>query len=229
MEDQTLKIMNDPKECRITVMGDELVELKRHAHDIPECPGLERRIQRHDGKKPFLISRDELDWLVSVLDAVLHDPKGYPCIQHDPWKLEYVPRTDERCVTCQRLYDRLNQESERLHEISTKTWLRIKKREDAGKQRRAERDKADAAMSGIQKVFKKRGCPAVPARVNRGYTIYYEGMPVSRIRQRDKWWEVLWVSHRGKWESIGDMGGMVFDTVEEAAEYVLDDPMGIFW
>jgi len=25
------------------------------------------------------------------------------------------------------------------------------------------------------------------------------------------------------------MGGATFDTVEEAAQYVLDDPMGIFW
>ena len=42
-------------------------------------------------------------------------------------------------------------------------------------------------------------------------------------------WEVLWWSHCDRWESIGDFGGMVFDTIEEAAEYVLDDPMGIFW
>jgi hypothetical protein len=49
------------------------------------------------------------------------------------------------------------------------------------------------------------------------------------LRQRDRCWEVLWWSHRDKWESIGDMGGVVFDTVEEAAEYVLDDPMGLFW
>ncbi|MDM8008073.1 MAG: hypothetical protein QUV05_18180 [Phycisphaerae bacterium] len=33
-----------------------------------------------------------------------------------------------------------------------------------------------------------------------------------------------------KWlKSIGDMGGVLVDTVEEAATYVLDDPMGIFW
>ncbi|MBI4580533.1 MAG: hypothetical protein HY718_12570 [Planctomycetes bacterium] len=147
----------------------------------------------------------------------------------DPWKLEYVPRADERCVTCQRLYDRLNGESERLYEITRRQLIKAKKQEKARKRQKAERDKADDAMSRVQAVFKKRGCPAFPARVSRGYTIYHEGQAVSRIRQRDKWWEVLWRSYRDKWESIGDLGGVVFDTAEEAATYVLDDPMGIFW
>ncbi len=108
------------KTCRIVVEGSELVELKRHAHKIPECPGLDRRIQRHGGNKPLVVSPDELDWLVAILDAVLHDPKGYPCVEYDPWKLEYVPPTDERCVVCQRLYDRLEQESDRLFEAARK-------------------------------------------------------------------------------------------------------------
>jgi len=211
------------------VTGFELVELKRHAHEIPECPGLDRRIQRYNGRGLLLMSCDELDWLVAVLDAVLHDPKGYPCVEYDPWKLEYVPRTDERCVTCQRLYDRLNSESERLYEISRKQRIKVTKREKARERRKVERDKSDDSMSRIQAVFRKRGCPAFPAKVSRGYTICYEGQAVSRIRPRDKWWEVLWWSHRDKWESIGDMGGVIFDTVEEAAQYVLDDPMGIFW
>jgi hypothetical protein len=88
---------------------------------------------------------------------------------------------------------------------------------------------ATEALSRIQAVLRNRGCPAFPARASRGYTIYFEGRAVSRIRKRDEWWEVLWWSHRDKWESIGDLGGADFDTVEEAAEYVLDDPMGVFW
>lgn len=225
----TLQREDDSNLCRITVTGDELVELKRHAHEIPECPGLDRRIQKHNGKKPLVISRDELDWLVAVLDAVLHDRKGYPCVEYDPWKLEYVPRSDERCVTCQRLYDRLNAESERLYEISHKKWTTRNKREKARERKKAERDKADDAMCRILAVLKKRRCPALPAKVNRGYTIYHQGAPVSRIRQRGNGWEVLWVSHRGKWESIGDQGGVICDTVEEAVEYVVKDPMGLFW
>ena len=120
------------KACHIVVEGAELVELKRHAHQIPGCPGLDRRIQRYDGKRPFVISLEELDWLVAVLDAALHDPKGHPCVEHQPWKLEYVPRTDERCVVCRRLYDRLNQESSRQFEIV------MKKRMKARKPRRGE-------------------------------------------------------------------------------------------
>ncbi len=106
--------------CRIIVKGSELVGLKRHAHEIPECPGLDRRIQRYDGNKPLAMSLDELDWLVAVLDAVLHDPKGYPCVEHQPWKLEYVPSADERCAACRRLYERLEQESDRLFEVVMK-------------------------------------------------------------------------------------------------------------
>ena len=60
----------DPHLCSIQVTGSELVELKRHAHKIPECPGLDRRIQRYNGKGSLKLSHDELDWLVAVLDAV---------------------------------------------------------------------------------------------------------------------------------------------------------------
>ena len=140
-----------------------------------------------------------------------------------------MPRADERCVTCQRLYDRLNGESERLHEITRKRWIKVKKREKARERQKARKAESDLPLTQITAVLHKRGCSAFPARVNRGYTIYYEGGPVSRIRQCGDGWEVLWRSHRDKWESIGDFGGMIFDTVEEAAEYVLDDPMGIFW
>jgi hypothetical protein len=99
--------------CEIVVTGDELVELKRHGHEIPECPGLEARIQRYQGKRPLVVSIHELGWLVAVLDAVLSDPKGYPCVEYDPWRLEYVPPTDRRCITCRQLYERLEDEYDR--------------------------------------------------------------------------------------------------------------------
>ena len=209
--------------------GDELVELKRHAHKIPDCPGLDQRIQRYNGKGSLVVSRDELDWLVAVLDAALHDPKGYPCVQWEPWKLEYVPTTDGRCVACQRLYDRLNQESERIYEITRKQWIKVKKREKARERQKAQKAESDLPIAQIKAVFQKRGCPALVCRMSGGYTIIHKDMLVSRIRQRGNGWEVLWRSYRDKWESIGDMGGVICDTVEEATEYVLKDPMGIFW
>jgi hypothetical protein len=216
---------HDPNLCRLKVTGPELAELKRHAHKIPECPGLDRRIQRYYGTGFLKVTRDELDWLVAVLDAVLHDPKGYPCVEYDPFKVEYVPPTDERCMACQRLYDQLNREAERLYEITRKRVARVKRREKASQRKKAE----DVPRVRIEAVFKKRKCPAIPIKVSGGYNIYYRNHGVSRIRSRGRCWEVMWWSHRDKWESIGDLGGVLFDTVEEAATYILDDPMGIFW
>ena len=89
--------------------------------------------------------------------------------------------------------------------------------------------KLDMTKSRIKAVLAARRCPAEVMRINRGYTVVYQGRSVSRIRERGKRWEVVWWSHRDKWESIGDLGGEVFDTIEEAVEYILDDPMGIFW
>jgi hypothetical protein len=216
---------DDPNLCRVKVTGPELVELKRHAHKIPECSGLDRRIQRYDGTGLLKLTRDELDWLVAVLDAILHNPKGYPCVEYDPFKVEYVPPTDERCVACQRLYERLNGEAERQYEATRKRLIEVKKRARTRERQKAE----DLPRTQIESVFRKRKCPAIPIKVGHGYNIYYQDTAVGRIRERGRCWEVMWWSHRDKWESIGDMGGVLFDTVEEAATYVLDDPMGIFW
>ncbi len=90
--------------------------------------------------------------------------------------------------------------------------------------------KVDPFQVRIEAVFRKRGCPALVKKVNRGYTIVHEGRRVSRIRQNGDLWEVLWWRYSGRWDSIGDFGGgMMFPTIEEAATYVLDDPMVIFW
>ena len=121
------------QEVRLRIEGEELVELKRHAHQIPECPGLDRRIQRYTGDKPFAMSLDELDWLVAVLDAVLQNPKGYPCVEYEPWKLEYVPPSDERCVTCQRLHESLKEESDKMFEV-------VRKKQARGAQSRRTQD-----------------------------------------------------------------------------------------
>ena len=68
---------NNYDQCKIVISGAELVELKRHGHEIPGCPGLDRRIQKYNGEKPFTLTYEELGWLASVLDAVLNDPKVY--------------------------------------------------------------------------------------------------------------------------------------------------------
>jgi len=62
-----------------------------------------------------------------VLDTLLQDPNGYPCIEYNPWKLEYVPDTDERCITCKQLYDRIFKESDRFFEIIKKRLNKVTK------------------------------------------------------------------------------------------------------
>ena len=114
---------------KILITNAELVELKRHAYDIPECPGLDKRIEKYQGDKPFVFTFDELRWLTSVLESVLKDPKGYPCIEHNPWKLEYVPHSDDRCKICGELYKRLRKEEDEIWESKRKRYLEIKAKE----------------------------------------------------------------------------------------------------
>lgn len=64
--------------------------------------------------------------------------------------------------------------------------------------------------------------------MSRGYAVFNDddGL-VALMRRRKERWEVLLWSRRQKWEPIGD--GMFFDSLVEAAGYVVDDPLGIFW
>jgi hypothetical protein len=92
--------------------------------------------------------------------------------------------------------------------------------------------KADSILDIMTEYFDKKGAPVIVQRVNKGYSIVHEsGEPVARFRPRagdsDRV-EVLWWSHRDKWDHVGDFGGMVMG-LEEALEYVLSDSMGIFW
>jgi hypothetical protein len=69
-------------------------------------------------------------------------------------------------------------------------------------------------------------------RQSNGFSLYREdnGRPIARLRpfgEGDRV-EVLWWSHRGKWEQIGDMGPMVM-SLDEALKYISRDPMGVFW
>jgi len=56
------------------------------------------------------------------------------------------------------------------------------------------------------------------------------GKPIARLRPTGKGdqVEVMWWSHREKWDQIGDFGPMVMP-LDEALEYVTMDPMGCFW
>jgi hypothetical protein len=66
----------------------------------------------------------------------------------------------------------------------------------------------------------------------KGYSLFREntGEPVARLRPtgQGNQVEVMWWSHRDKWEQIGDFGPMVMP-LDAALAYVSRDPMGIFW
>jgi hypothetical protein len=69
-------------------------------------------------------------------------------------------------------------------------------------------------------------------RQSNGISLYREdnGRPIARLRpfgEGDRV-EVLWWSHRGKWEQIGDMGPVVM-SLEEALSYISRDSIGVFW
>lgn len=67
---------------------------------------------------------------------------------------------------------------------------------------------------------------------SNGYSLFREdnGRPVARLRpsSKDDLVEILWWSHRGKWEQIGDMGPMIMP-LEAALKYIAKDPIGVFW
>ncbi len=71
--------------------------------------------------------------------------------------------------------------------------------------------------------IKKRG---------NGYSLYlkFNGRPIARVKliSNSNIYEVLWWSHRDKWESIGDFGGETF-AIDGAIEFIDNDPLGCFW
>ena len=97
------------------------------------------------------------------------------------------------------------------------------------------RDVSSSVLSRVEQRLRDAGCnvgsDVVLRSDRRGISMFGpDGQPVARLRNLGKnGWEVLWWSHRDKWESIGEFGGVVCDDVDEALTYVLDDQMGIFW
>jgi hypothetical protein len=92
--------------------------------------------------------------------------------------------------------------------------------------------KADSILDRMTEYFDKKGAPVTVEHRNKGYSIIHEsGEPVARFRlmtNNPDNVEVLWWSHRNKWDHIGDFGGMR-KGLDEALDFVLSDPMGIFW
>ena len=102
------------RQHRMLITGLALKELKYHARDLPESFGLDRKIERYQGKRPLVLYRWDLDCLLDTLAMVLKEPRGYPC--DDPlepgrrsWE-SFVPHDDPRCVAIRGLFDELCRE-----------------------------------------------------------------------------------------------------------------------
>lgn len=90
----------------------------------------------------------------------------------------------------------------------------------------------DPFLERIEAFSEEQGGGVLVRRIRGGYSLHleFDGTPIARLRPvgEDDDVEVLWWSHRGKWKAIGDMGGL-FMPLDEALEYIADDPMGCFW
>ena len=69
-------------------------------------------------------------------------------------------------------------------------------------------------------------------KISGGYSLFPEatGYPIARLRPvgGEGIFNVLWYSHRDRWEPVGDFGG-VHLPLDEALEYIAKDPEGCFW
>ena len=92
--------------------------------------------------------------------------------------------------------------------------------------------KADTILGRITAFNDAKGGGVLIEKRSTGYSLFREknGRPIARLRPTGKsdLVEVMWWSHRDKWEQIGDFGPMVMP-LDEALKYVAKDPMGIFW
>jgi hypothetical protein len=92
--------------------------------------------------------------------------------------------------------------------------------------------KRDECLEWIEAFNEAKGGGVVIQKAAKGYSLFGEdnGRPVARLRLTGKGdrVEVLWWSHRDRWDQIGDFGPVVMP-FDEALAYVAKDPVGCFW
>ena len=62
----------------ILISGKELSELKRHSWQMVEAFGLDRKIEKYQGKRPIGLYSWDFDCLLAVIENVLNDKSEYP-------------------------------------------------------------------------------------------------------------------------------------------------------
>jgi len=87
-------------------------------------------------------------------------------------------------------------------------------------------------LARIEAFNEAKGGSVLIRKAVRGYSLFRadNGRPVAHLRPTGKGdsVEVMWWSHRDRWDQIGDLGPMVMP-LDEALEYVVKDPMGCCW
>jgi hypothetical protein len=90
----------------------------------------------------------------------------------------------------------------------------------------------DLTQGRIEAFNTAHGGGVVVRKDAHGYSLFREdsGAPVARLRptRSGDRMEVLWWSHRDRWEPIGAFGG-VTKPLDEALDFIAEDPMGCFW
>ncbi len=62
----------------ILISGNELSELMRHSWQMVEAFGLDKRIEKYQGKRPIGLYSWDFDWILVVIENALDDPTEYP-------------------------------------------------------------------------------------------------------------------------------------------------------
>jgi hypothetical protein len=92
--------------------------------------------------------------------------------------------------------------------------------------------KTDEILDRIEAFNQVKGGGVIIQRAAKGYSLFREdnGKPIARLRPTGKGdqVEVMWWSHRDKWEQIGDFGPMLM-SLDEALMYIARNTLGCFW
>jgi hypothetical protein len=92
--------------------------------------------------------------------------------------------------------------------------------------------KTDEILDRIEAFNQVKGGGVIIQRAAKGYSLFREdnGRPIARLRPTGKGEqvEVMWWSHRDKWEQIGDFGPMLM-ALDEALMYIAKNTLGCFW
>jgi hypothetical protein len=92
--------------------------------------------------------------------------------------------------------------------------------------------KTDPILARIEAFRPARGGGVLIRKVAGGYSLFRadNGRPVARLRPAGKGdqVEVMWWSHRDRWDHIGDFGPLVMP-LDEALDFIAEDSVGCFW